>query len=264
MEMRSRARSRVTALVVLISTVATLSPPAARAFRGHRLELSAQGSTPLATVLADLEKRFGWVITYEDPVYEHSSDVEEVTNLSQRPPDSTRRRILSPRQGAFAVDIGLPSAGTTPANPLECVRRVVEAYNESGNPGRFRVLQTDGMLHVLPLASNGTDGQLIPRRSILETPISVPPGPHNAAAFLNEVVTAVKSRNGVDIALMSAPANLFARAQVEPDVIDDLALNMLARELHQLDSSLSWRLMYSPTDQKYMLTVYGIRLDEKK
>jgi len=257
-------RSRIAVLAVFVPAVVTLWPLTARALQGHRIELSAQGSTPLATVSADLEKRFGWVITYEDPVYEHSSDVEQVTNLSRRSNDSSGRPILSPRPGAFAVDIELAPGRTTPANPLECVRRIVEAYNVSGNPGRFRVAQTDGMLHVLPIASNGVDGQIIRRRSILETPISITPGPHNAAAFLKEVVTAVESSNGVKIAIMSAPANLFATAMVQPDVTSGLALNMLARELHQLDASLSWRLMYSPTDHNYMLTIYRVRQDERK
>jgi hypothetical protein len=57
------------------------------ALQGQVVSLRADDNTPLATVLTQLEERYGWVITYEDPVYEHSSEVLDVTHLARRPLD---------------------------------------------------------------------------------------------------------------------------------------------------------------------------------
>ena len=140
------------------------------------------------------------------------------------------------------------------------MRHVVDAYNESGNPGQFRVVQTTWMLHVLPFASKNAAGVVIERASVLETPITITAGRRSAASFLKDVVAAVEATARVRIAVMGAPTNLFATAAVDPTVTRGLALNIMARGLHEIgDGKLSWRLMYSPDSRGYMLTIHQVR-----
>jgi hypothetical protein len=169
-----------------------------------------------------------------------------------------------PRGGFFFHDIELPLGVSEPPEKLHFVQQVVSAYNVSSNPGQFRVAPTGEMLHVLPVASLNAEGQLVKRQSLLETRITVPEGRRNAARLLSDVVSAIESVRGVEIGIYGAPTNLLVGLNVEPEVTEDLALNILARELSRsTDVGLSWRLLYSPRRQDYMLTVHTVRRQEK-
>ena len=45
--------------------------------------LTVQDARPIAKAIQELNKRYGWRITYEDPPYRHSSDVPDVAPLVQ-------------------------------------------------------------------------------------------------------------------------------------------------------------------------------------
>ena len=43
------------------------------------IDIFADGARPLSKAVEELEKRFGWIITYEDAPYLHASDVRDAT-----------------------------------------------------------------------------------------------------------------------------------------------------------------------------------------
>ncbi len=42
--------------------------------------VTVQSGRPVAEAIQELEKRYGWQITYEDPPYVHYSDITDVTD----------------------------------------------------------------------------------------------------------------------------------------------------------------------------------------
>ncbi len=45
------------------------------------IAVNGETGRPLAEVLEQLERRHGWVITYEDARYEHPDDIDDVTAI---------------------------------------------------------------------------------------------------------------------------------------------------------------------------------------
>jgi hypothetical protein len=42
--------------------------------------IAVQGASPVAKATDELEKRYGWRITYEDPPYIHNCDITDLTD----------------------------------------------------------------------------------------------------------------------------------------------------------------------------------------
>ena len=101
--------------------------------------LTVQGERPVAKAIEELDKRYGWQITYEDPPYRHYSDITDVSDidwpgvpvqsqsqlqLQQEP--GAHRRTLVPKGGSLTFT--LPSADP---DELGAVEALVKSYNES-------------------------------------------------------------------------------------------------------------------------------------
>jgi hypothetical protein len=62
------------------------------------LSISVVDPRPVAKAVELLEARYGWAITYEDPPYEHDSEIEDVT-ISVRKDGKVEPRVIVPRAG---------------------------------------------------------------------------------------------------------------------------------------------------------------------
>jgi hypothetical protein len=72
--------------------------------------LDVQGSRPLSLVADELEERYHFAITYEDPSFYAPSQLEDVTTEVQRSPSSAR--ILVPRRKSLRLpNDGLSASG---------------------------------------------------------------------------------------------------------------------------------------------------------
>jgi len=82
--------------------------------------LSISASRPIANAVETLERKYGWVITYEDPEYQNLSDFKDVT-AAVRPAasfsDTREERVIVPRGGMlnfkYSVTNGKPTEDVT-------------------------------------------------------------------------------------------------------------------------------------------------------
>ena len=129
------------------------------------LEITANAPRPLDDILAALAHQHGWHINYEEPQFGKSEIVDQTTPswLEQHPNGPRAYGIAG---GAFHVKIAID--GYFPDDPMQILPPLVEAYNRSGNPGRFQLRVVNELaFDIIPTGSS--DG---PQTPLLDTMMS--------------------------------------------------------------------------------------------
>ena len=101
--------------------------------------ISVDDPRPLAACIDEIEKKFGWVVTYEDPVYLNATEINDVT-ASVRRDGKSYPGVLVPRGGLFTFSCAQPIDGRSPADRAALLQALLRAYGANGNPGFFQVL----------------------------------------------------------------------------------------------------------------------------
>ena len=103
---------------VAVASIALLASWPSSQPNAATFEVAVEDGRPLAKVLDEVEERFGWTVTYEDPPYQNANEIEDVTERVRRD-GKTHLRVLVPRGGAFHFSYALnPENGSDPAGLL--------------------------------------------------------------------------------------------------------------------------------------------------
>lgn len=246
-------------LAVLFVTIVSVT---GKGLRGTNKEsLSVNGNRPVALAAEILEKKYGWLITYEDPPYAHESDLVDVTEKVRRDLDRFKPghapKVFVPKGGELAFDYLVDSANKRPADSAVVVQELLDAYAVA-NPGIFRLDRDGQRLHIVANAAKNTDGVLVPHRSVFDVPITVQLQKRNGLQLLDAICAAVTEASGTRVLLASAPLTLFHNSQTEAGVKDQRARDFLTRQLDDITGrpKLSWQLLYAANEKTYYLTIY--------
>jgi hypothetical protein len=175
---------------------------------------------PVAAAIEELETRYGWQITYENPPYSHYSDLTDVENTNwpgvpvespsqlQAAQQPASQRTLVPKGGSLTFT--LPSADP---DELGAVEALLKSYNESHRGFEFAAVQGVGLLHVVPRQARGLSGNLEPVKPVLDTVITIEPKERTSVALLEEVFKKISIATGTHVGLGTAPANMFFRSK---------------------------------------------------
>ena len=130
---------------------------------------------------------------------------------------------------------------------------MVDDFNRLDYAGKFKIVTTARMIHVAPISVRSKGGAQVPHRSILETRVSpVPPG-RNAVEGLDALLAAVQQASGDRIVLGTIPTNLMVQSRMAENAKGDTVRDILERTLHETGRTVSWKLLFSPPDQTYVL-----------
>ena len=246
-------------LAVLFVTIVSVT---GKGLRGTNKEsLSVNGNRPVALAAETLEKKYGWLITYEDPPYVHESDLLDVTEKVRRDLDKFKPgqapRILIPKGGELAFEYSIDSKSKRPADSAVVVQQLLDAYAVA-NPGIFRLDRDGQRLHIVAIAAKNTEGVLVPRRSVLDVSITVPEQKRNGLQLLDAFCATVTAASGTRVLLAGAPLTLFHNSQTEAGAKDQRARDFLTRQLDQISGGpkLSWELLYAADEKTYYLNIY--------
>jgi len=205
---------------------------------------------PLASAIKEIEDRYGWVITYEDPRYVDASDVEDVT-WRRKDLDFTKK-VLAPRGGPFSFRYPVP-AGVDAPDASALLGKLLEEYHRTGYPGVFRLARTGSVFHIVPSASRNTLGQLEPWSSPLNARISIANNERTAFDMLEAIAAAVSRSGSVKVGVASAPLNLMMGVRVQGGARNERARSVLLRTLEAAmqtleatNQRLSWTLLCVP------------------
>jgi hypothetical protein len=208
------------------------------------ISVSVVDPRPLATAVEQLEKRFGWVITYEDPFYLHTSDIEDVT-LAVRRDGNFSKRVLAPRGGLFNFQYSVPQAGNV-LDASAVLSKLLEDYQLTGHPGVFRMRRTGDVFHIVPSQTRNAAGQLESVVPFLETDISLPAGDRTSLRMVEEITSAVSNPDRGRVGVGTVPINLMMQVRVQGGARNEHARTVLLRTFNATGRTLSWALFCSP------------------
>jgi len=99
-------------LVAIVATI--LSVTGSGMQEPSKESLSVNGARPVKLAAETLEKKYGWIITYEDPPYVHETELVDVTEKVRRDLDKFKPghapKVFTPKGGELAFEYNIESA----------------------------------------------------------------------------------------------------------------------------------------------------------
>jgi len=222
--------------------------------------VTVQSGRPVAEAIQELEKRYGWQITYEDPPYVHYSDITNVRDtdwpgvpvqsLSQLQSLKGSKSTLVPKGGSLTFT--LPSAEP---DELGAVEALLKSYNESHRGFEFAVVQGAGLLHVLPRKARGLSGNLEPVKPVLDAPITIEPKERTSEALIEEVCNKVSIATNTHVEMGTISFNMLTRTKTSVGGSGRTARSILEQWILERRAGLSCWLLYEPDEKDYALNV---------
>jgi hypothetical protein len=217
----------------------------------------ADQSRPVSTLLNQLRKQNKIPVTYEDPRYANSADIEDVT--------SKVARNLSPSDEKFAPRILVPKGKTmsfvysqhelsAPAGVESTISRMLGEYEALGGP-KFAVIRDGTRYHVVPRQLSNAKGDRISQDSILDTVIGIPSGERDDAQLLDEICNQIQKQTGYRIDIGPGAINMHDKPRIQ-GIEGQTARAAIERvwDSESSPGSFVWDLYYDPSDKSYGLS----------
>jgi hypothetical protein len=220
--------------------------------------IDVKGNRPIAEALKVLEKRYGFAITYEDPVYSNPSDLQDVTaSVARSRSEHPSRRKFALKEGEihfqYAIENGKPVEDTR-----SLIRRMLDEYAGLGNPKfdvQERATKFGPEWHVFPTEVRTVSGALVQTTALLDNIIYIPKQKRTYNEMFGEILEQVSNVSGYRIMLGYYPMNYFlAQGNHEAEYGADHrpARDVLA-EL--LGPSFVWQLSDVPGENKFVMDI---------
>src|SRR5580704_10918142 len=213
------------------------------------LEITANAPRPLDDVLAALAHQHGWHINYEEPQFGKSEIVDQTAPswLEQHPNGPRAYGIAG---GAFHVKIAID--GYFPDDPMQILPPLVEAYNRSGNPGRFQLRVVNELaFDIIPTGSS--DG---PQTPLLDTEMSFDASADvGAYPTLRRFCEELSRETGHTVVFggFGPSENRLLQAHIEQHSVNQPAREILRQMYKQVGLSDCWALLYDPDSNQFWL-----------
>jgi hypothetical protein len=230
--------------------------------------VSVDAARPLSAAVEALEKRYGWVVTYEDPALVYAGDIKDVTWSVRKNYDEGPPRFFGVVGGPFDFSYTIPADARGP-NEMAVLGDLLDAYHASAYPGVFGLVRTGPIVHVVPTMRKNVSGELEAQSSLLDTRISLTDADRTAYEALIAIVEAVSDAAGADVGPGvgpgMVPTNLFLTTRVRVGAKDEPARTVLLRLLDATSTQvkLSWKLLRDQTPPgMYALNIHWLDTGE--
>lgn len=259
----SRCRVIYLLTIFLTFTVASKVMSAAMIAAGQvegrqAVKLSVDDPRPMAEAVKQLQEKYGWIITYEDPRLVNESDLLDVTDPNYRLANPGGKRALDPKGGRLEISYFVSSATGKPENPGALLQMLLNAHAATANPGRFELRQTGQVFHVIPSQAKDVRGMWARQSSILDIPITFPEKERSVFETLEIITRALSSATQIKVVIGAIPLNLFARHRTTLSASNTPAREALLKTLESANQKFSWRLLYDPGMKLFALNVRSV------
>ncbi len=205
---------------------------------------------PLESVVFTLNRRYGWLITYEEAPLVYSTDIVDVTKN-----EAAGIRALIPRGGRLQFRYELGSGGAPPQDPVPVVEAALVALRREGLPGRYRVIRDEDRIHIAPTGFLDERGVVRTYESPLDSLVTVEGGGREPGPLLVELVEQVNAEAEFPIALGRHP---FFRGD-QPSVLQNfqrVTARSLVRRLGDLSTRPRiWYMLFYIRKRQYILSI---------
>jgi hypothetical protein len=218
-------------------------------------DLAVNDPRPVAAAIFQLIKEYPTVISYEDPRYVYSEDIQDVTDRVR--PNRSGPRILVPKGGPLSVTYEVNANGKQPLSYANVLGAVLEAARVNPSGGRFAVRQQGEMFHVIPTQVRDDSGKWVQATSILDTPISLYVEQQQYSQLMKAILSEVSKANGVRVGLNDSQfTGEFMRHTGRVDATNQTARDVLMTTLHAISNRFTYGLLYDPGAKYYMLNLH--------
>ncbi len=235
-------------------------------FGQGKITLRSEPERPLRSICRQMEGRLKWLITFEEPPFEHPDDLEDKAK------PGSGATALTPRGKSFSFEFDEPLApriGERPVPDMAIMDRLLREYRKSGN-WPFYGLRTNGRYsHITPSAVRDINGTIKAFVPMLDTRVAFPAAKRTLYDAVQLVLSKVSERRGIPIALGTYPNNFFGQSEVwigadsEParDVLIQLFGNANTKrvELGVGPVWVNWNLLYSPEAKQYFWNAHLVQ-----
>jgi hypothetical protein len=250
---------------------------------GDELVIEVVDTRPLSVALQMISEENPLDLTYEDPRYTYRADIQDVTlavrsdlHLYEDLDDAPR--VLVPRPAILYARLPISNRSTDSAEWVAALETLVEAQNTSDSAGHFRVMESSGAIHVLPVASRDATGKYVPHAALLDTRITILAQAMSGLEMFSEICKAISIASGgvfstePDTALNStlkplrAPLGNFQRHSGMLEARDEPARDVLFKFLRGIDGTSAWQVFvtFDPVYNSYWINVRSIPRPESR
>ena len=228
-------------------------------------KLTVDDGRPVAEAAAELEKRYGWVITYEDPIYVNDRQIADVTLQVRRDLDKYKPgeapKVLVPKAGKLSISFNVQSDTGRPVNAAPAiVRQLLNSNDCAGYAGRFRLKMNGEIMHIIPTAYKSKSGALVRQQAVFDSVITIPSQDRTVLQSLELLCDAISRPTVVKVVLGTIPQNLFYHSRSRVGAKRETARDFLVRLLGTANTTvrLSWQLFYGPGMRFYALNIHAV------
>ena len=205
-------------------------------------KIKVEHGRPVAAAVKILEKRYGCIINYEDPVYECPCDiVDEKTDYLAG--------------GIIKIDW---QKSETIEDLLNKLTQTIIAPRQEKD--LFRWTKNEGRYYVYPIQSKDKNGNMVSRTSIVSQKISLDMQDTNSIDIFKSICSELSSVKGKKVELGTIPENLQVqlsnRAYSKCLIENENAIDILNHYLKESSPTISWQLLYQPSLKGYELNIY--------
>lgn len=211
---------------------------------GEELDATSNGWRPLSKAALKLSERLGYIVTYEDPQYAYSGDLRDAT-AEIRSSGASGPRIFVPAGGTLDLRrVLLPEIKSIDAAG-GVIQQALDAQDRSATGGKFKLLKTGDVLHIVPDRVRNEKGEWIPQQSILDTRISIPRKPRSTYVMVEEICNTLAKAHNLRVVFTTPPVALNATNNEEQGADDEVARDVLMRTLASTGNRYGWTLFYT-------------------
>jgi hypothetical protein len=224
---------------------------------GDQVSIRAYAPRPLDQVVEGLRSHFLWDVDYEDPIYGEAELVDN-TDPRWRSEHPGAKGVTRVAGGTFVTTFTFPKAQGDTHLQQEAVvlDKIVQAYNDTNNPGKFVVKREDDTrLAIVGISDTRGDGKRTLAAPILDTPIAVPAGEYTVADAITRILQLVSQTTGKPIAPGWWPANIVVHTKVKVDGREQTARKLLSQICSSTRLPLVWRLLYDGDTGNYFFSL---------
>jgi hypothetical protein len=217
-------------------------------FGSRQERLIVTDPRPVKVAVAELEKRYGWVVTYEDPPHIFAGELENVS----RAPGTVAMRLRTQR---LEVAQSLPAPSANP-DRITLLNAVLAADAALVGRQRFTLRASALGVHVVPTAYRDVNGEWVATNSILDAKITMPSGEQNVLQYLESYCTALGQAIAKPVIRATMPDGWLASRKISLSVNSQPASDVLLAVLQSLNRPLTWHLLCSPVPNRgYFLNI---------
>lgn len=211
------------------------------------VHITANNPRPLEQILGALQRKFGWVVNYEDPQY-----VAPVDLVVERGGEHSQL----PAGGSFSVDFS-----ATAPDEEQTLRRIVDSYNRSKNPGRFELRRSvDGNFYVIGTAAYDQKGNISPQEVPFDRVLTLPSEEQTIGDAVDRICHEISKQMHSDLQVAISPRSLLFKTRATIGGTKIAARDLLVQSLLATHQKLYWRLFFDPSTQTYLLNIHAIQL----